>query len=573
MTIRPLGPAAALAAALSALAPAQDATAVVRADDAVVLHIDGPARARGRFQVTNVGSVLVGRESQDFWSALRGPFDGLLRHLGDGAADVAPLLAQLEGYRGRMTVGVALRPQVGGVITLLPDGKNDLGVLAATLTQALTDAQLRPDVVRVGERDVASFFATETAGCTAPLVVDGNLLLFFGEKLRDELGRRFDAPAAGAFIADKEMQGAPFAIRIAGQRLLEAWGEDPWWLGNATAEEVATSLGLVAIDEYRLLVATEGPHVTIEQSLAFRPGKDRGVFAGLLPDSREAPALAALVPPEARFWQAGKMRPGVALLALARTAAHYTKDRGQTVAAAYAELRKSLAEILGGVDVQDDLFAFAADDILLLGDIFGGGDRRAAADDAADDDEAQTIGGAGSTGVFVVKLNDAATFEPALDRVLRNGLWFRPAWRSEVEERSGHTIHYTTRDTTAWAVTNEFAAIGSGPNSREWLRTLLIRSASMTDDDAANALPAPLRPLARVAPATFSGCGGFDVRGLVGAPFLQELGLAREFDDWLGDGWEKALDRLRPLLEQHDLERAAGFSGWQGDRWYYRVVW
>ena len=71
----------------------------------------------------------------------------------------------------------------------------------------------------------------------------------------------------------------------------------------------------------------------------------------------------------------------------------------------------------------------------------------------------------------------------------------------------------------------------------------------------------------------FTGCGAFDVRGLVNVDLWRGFELDAGIGEALGTGWAKALEQLEPLLKGHPLERAAGFSGWQGRRWSYRVVW
>lgn len=570
--MRPALPIPLLLATFSAAA-AQDPV-LVRSTDVAVLRLQGPQRIRSAFLPTNLGTLLAAKESLDFWELLRGAFRDRLRGLGDDVGgNLATLVEGLDGYAGDITLALSMTPHpeawagispdVGGVLVLEPDGRTDLPAIAAAVRKGLSGSRFEVEEVAFGERKLPVVRTSERGGVVLPTMMGERLVAFFGESLDAAVAPRLVADG-DPFVPDAEFARAPIALRVDLAALVATQLEDPsYTVSSVDPQALARATGLASLRELRLTVRPNGPHVEIESGIVFAEDVPRGLFAGFMPDSQEPPALVALAPLGARYWQAGKFRPDLLYDATIAAIACYLGDDGETVEQRSAKFRKQFAEQIG-CDLGTDLFAHLDDDAVILGSLFG------APDDDEDVDPAQ-VGADGGTVLFAFGMRDRAKFEAGWEEVRKTLGPF--LWSAETPvEHAGVTVHVD--DDGVWAVLDDLFVIAFGDEAEAWTFAFLDhRAAVLREGTHPSDLPRDVERRVRQAPAGFQGCGGFDTRSVMGLPIFELLDLEDEVGALVGNGWGKAFADLRPFMAKHHVDRAVGFAAWSGNRWRYRVLW
>jgi hypothetical protein len=552
-------------ALLLAATPAQDLP--IRSDSVAVLQLDGPARFRSAFLATNVGTMLAAKEAGDFWTTFADPFTETMRRLSSWTSGLplTNVLRELDGYQGRITVGIELTPHEqawAGIppnltvaVVLAADGRTDLEALAARVHAAARGLP-KPVERRVGADGPVDVLALGKArGVVLPRIVDGRLLAVFTEHLAHELGRTRGA----AFVPDAELAEAPFALTVDLPRIVDLLDDDRALDFVATDRaKVLDALGLLSLRELRLTLRPAGPHVRVETSVRFTDG-DRGFFAGWFPDSQAPPRLVAFAPADARYWHAGKLRPDLVYRSLCRTAAFMFGDGD------YETTDRQGDRVLG-IDLEADLLAHVGEDCLWIGS--QPGDDRPGADPAD-----VRLGDASGNLCMVYALRDAAAFERAWRRMLEQ---LDTRVEPDDEPVAGTTLHRVHRGffgDYSWAIVDDAFALGVGDHGHEWLRaTLAWRAEVLARGDDGTELPPSLARLVGQAPPGFQGGGSFDVRRLVSLPVLSWF----DDDETLSPilrGVGDALTRLSPILARHQLGEAVAFTGYADHLQVYRVFW
>ena len=496
--------------------PASPRERFVRDGAAIVLELDGPASLRSKFLATNLGTMLAAQDAGDLWTALRAPLERALRSIGeDSGARLTGLLDVLDTYRGRITLAIELTaneqawagisPDAAGVLILAPDGRADLGALRDGLAKALDGSTLLKRTVAVGEDRLPCYWFTKTTGISAPRVLDGHLVLFFGEQLERALGRAFGEPEGSPFPDLGRRRPSAF-LRIDLARFVELSKEtESWKVVGFDVDDLYRVTGLSSLVDLQIRVRPNGPHVEIETSVGFLEGRERGLFAALFPDASEPPGLIGLVPDGVRYWQAAKLDVRALHSTFARALGLFFDggdDSGDWA-------RDAMKEYYG-FDPETEMLPYLGLDCLVLGRLF------------SDDDEAGTAAEPVERGlVFVFELKDSAAFERRWRQLIDVEFRTREPAVSRVADVKIET--YDWWEPMSFAVSKKVFVIALGGDTNARVRAVVERQLELDPDDVA-ALPGPIRNVRRSAPPGFNGCGAFDVREMLAVEFLDLIG-------------------------------------------------
>jgi hypothetical protein len=324
-------------------------------------------------------------------------------------------------------------------------------------------------------------------------------------------------------------------------------------------------LGIDSLGALDLAAAAAGPRLAFDLSLTFR-GRDRGMFAGLLPEPAGLSPLLALVSADDPIWSAARLDLAAAARAAMQAAAVWSSQAPAELA---ADLRQQL-----GIDLVDDLLAHATGEIMWL----------TAPGAAAHDD--QPPGAADFA--LAIRLRDEAAFRQGFRTLLQHSRGFLT--RLEDLPHDGATIWRCGGPFTA---SDCHVAIGAGmfclavgpravPRLRAWLdaagagalrgepalppefagaqRTTAdgLRSAGRID------LGAALRLLAQREPSPLATL----LRKLVEVPSLLPAG-----DDADADGIADALQEVVAVLGNRKLAAIQCLAGHGDGRWWCRMLW
>jgi hypothetical protein len=547
---------------------------LIRADDLAVLRFDGPARLRMAFLPTNLGSMLAGVHSTDFWQLLRGGLRERLRALD---AELGPSLAawveELGSHGGAIHLALArtphpeawagIAPNLGGVLLIEPDGRTDLPALAARVRDALRASRHAVERVNFGGREFEVLKQGERGGVVLPTMVGARLCTFFGENLEAVVGPRLLGEGE-PFVADRDFARAPLALRIDLAALVAQEFAGPGYeVGSVDTALLGRVSGLASLREFRLLLRPAGPQVELESSVAFVEGAGRGLFGGLLPAQQGAPALVGLVPEDTRFWYAGRLDPGVTFAALVDSFAAYMVSDPAEFEARAAGLREQVREVTK-VDLEAEVFGRLNGDALIFGSVGG-----RLAEEGGEPADPARLGADAGTLLCAFGARDEAALETALLGFFASDI---SAGGYEEREVAGATLRVD--DISAWAVADGIFLFAGGDEAEAWAVAFLERLARLRGDpEARSKLPRAVERRLPQAPPGFQGCGALDAGTLLGLPVLEILDLEDALGDLIGPGLGGALQGLRPLFAEHGLERAYALSGWADDRWRYRVLW
>jgi len=512
----------------------------------VLLESVGPDGWRTRLGPTNLGGLLASAEGRALWEPMIEPaLDAWAAMAGDQVA-FEEASERLFGYGG--VVRFAFRRDAAGFFSyaVLLDGDpgTDLDAMAADLRQLIEvtmPGAWQAETVDGREvqirADGASFFS-------APRVDGGQLSLLGGEPpgVAAAAGLHAWLAARPTTLATPK-PGSPAAqlrIDLAALVALDDGGQETAF---------AQALGLDALRELTLSVSGAGPHAQLAADVTLA-GPARGLVKAFMPPSQGVSGLAALLPEET---SAAK---------IARLDARALVEGAFAAAESESEgVRQEAAEYFG-LDLADDLFAHATDELLVLGSPLVDFDRASEA-----------------TWALAWRLQDDAAFGAALQEVLKRARGFLSGSETvDVDgvelRRYGNLVGYDL-----WiGVGNGLWVIAAGRDAEE-RATALLKQAAGTELARTAAPPRGFDDLRRYLPA---GCNGFasaDLADITGMPvdwwllLLSEL-LPSELSASVDDEQAEAqAEAVRAMLIEHRLGSLRTATGSEDGAWRWRLFW
>ncbi|MCC6784851.1 MAG: hypothetical protein IT457_18535 [Planctomycetes bacterium] len=566
VTVLPLAALALLAALSARPLRAQDTqTALVRADDTVVLRVQGPRSIRRMFGPTNLGAVL----GDETGLALRARLAAAVFGEVDGVASpTGEVFAALIESDAELTVGLRAvhggdRLEVDGALRLAPDGKLDLPAFAAHIERVVRAKGLPIAELEYRGRKLLAFKDGASPVVTLPFLHEGALVAVLGEDLELALDRRLGATDAPAWQPpEDDTRNAAVALHVNLEQLFEA---SLWhWERDVRARRIfIESLGFDSVRALRVLVRAAGPNLEIESRIAFAAGGPRGLLAGFFPPIGTPPRLARLGTDDGIGWFAGKFD----LEALLRTAIeglgrYSALESGQfdgDVEKATAHLREQM-ESFAGLDLEKE---FAAP----LGTDWFFADAQCLAPDPSASQDDPSAGFA-----LAVAVDDAEAFARGHAKFLEGALSTFFDFGRAAEPIEGVPMHRGRDQLEGLGLGHWFVA--GGDECEPAMTALVRRIAAKPAEGGELRLPPSLERVRRRFPAGWSGCGTLDIGSAVDAALLQVtvFGLVDMGDD-LTPAWRELVRELREPLARAQLDRLAITTGYADAAFALRLHW
>lgn len=556
-----------LSFAILSLAPAQDLRPVpIRADDTVVLRVQGPDRIRRMFGPTNLGAVL----GDETGLALRAKLAAAVFGAGDDARQpFGELFARLIASDAELTLGLHLGRGANdelvahGAFRIAPDGKLDLAAFAGAIEDAVRKTDLPLAEVEYGGRKFVALQDGNSSIVTLPFLFDGALLAVAGDDLELALQARLaPSDAAPWQPPDDETRRSAIALHADMTTLAEA-SLGGWEREARTRGLILQALGFESLRSLRVLVRAAGPNLEIDSRFTFGPDGPRGLLAGFLPPVGEPPVLAALGADAGAGWFAGKFDLAAVIRGTVEGIGRYTAaEHGRfdgDAQKAIADIREQLTEF-AGLDLETDFAALLGTDFL-----FAGARSLVPRPGAQPDDPDEGF-------AIAVATRDQAAFARAHDQLLAGQLARFIDLDASSDPIGDLPVHGRSDLFAAAGARHWFLA--GGDDGRPALAALVARVARV----AAAADPPPLPPtLERVRsrfPAGWSGCGTIDVGGAIGVLLLQvtAYGILDGGDD-VERAWREFVKELREPLTRAQLDRVAITTGYADGAFTLRVHW
>lgn len=534
------------------LAPLPAQTAATTPPHVLVESV-GPAGWRARFAPTNLGTLLASEQGRELWEPGMLPVIGWLQQtLGDGPHE------RVLGYGGRIRIAVWLQPgdlieqrPFAAALVLEGDGHTDLQALAGDVQKLQTEAGGDWSDLDVGGLPLR-VLAQGDDRMTAPVVGEHHLLCVAAAA--DDLATAL--ANARAFVGTCD--GKPPAPDTAALRVEMA---TPALLDLARAAHERNpdrsewptwrALGVECLGRSQWSLTTAGPRVLFEMAQTFADSP-RGLFAALFRTTAGMPSLQRLLPDGRSSWKLGRFDALALYDAIVAACVANEVD----VVAAQKEMRESM-----GVDLRDDLIAHLGDEVMLHGASFTDVDRLERA-----------------PWLLAFRLQDAAAFAASLETALANG---KPMLTREatVEHGSAKLYRYGNmfRYDLWFAVGGDLFVIAGGELAEDRL-TALFDAAAAPVGDAAPAMPPALTDVQRYLPAGTHGAAVGDLDSLAALPLGWWLGMVPEVVPFLGTRGAaaddpEAAERVRELLQRHQLDLLRTATGYAEHTWRWRVFW
>ena len=517
----------------------------------LILEMDGPNALRGAFLPTNVGTMLASREARSIWPDL---WDRLNRSwYGEGKET-------LLTYGGRVRVLAFIDPgppqRERGIIVLEPDGQTALADVAERLSQLLRDAaQAAPVDRKVAGWDLTTVYLDTPGILSLPREINGRMVSFFGSE-RDmdwvvEAGvETLKAPLP------KIGENHPLSLHVDLEQLARlAREESP---GNQRIMDEIYALS--SLGDLQILLRNAGPQVMLEVELGFRGG-ERGIFAGLMPDTQQRPTLVSMVPKDGRPWAATRLdvdslvRTALSLLTLALRHGSAPEDPLE-------EIRQDLKRDMG-FDVFDDLLAHFGDEVLVLR-------KPGSAPSTAEMGNLLTgmCLGIRIHGTEPVRTNLLKLLEEAELPVQASPQNYKGVPVQELPYPDGSGAAYC-------AVTADLLLFAFDDLGLELLHGVLDARRTGARDLRP---PHIIRRTLNRAPLGLNGMGVVDISTLMrdGFPFM---GMLFGFGMWRfpikapGPDEDQPANRVLTLLENNGLGDVVFFTGYHDNRWHLRLIW
>ena len=538
--------AAALLAASSCLPAQEDLEPLQPLTPQVVLETVGPDGWRARLGPTNLGSLFASEDGRALWQPLVEPMLDAWAGMLGGEDAYRRASARIFDYGGvvRFAWRRSMEDVVSFAVVVDGDGRTDPASLAADLRrliEALVPGEWSTAVVAGREVELRS---DEGMSLSAPRVDGGQLSILGGDPsgLEEAMGVHAWLAARPATLATPK-PGSPAAqLRFDLQGLFASNGRGP-------DQTMLALFGLDSLRDLTLRVSAAGPRVQIGADVT-TDGPPRGLAKAMMPASTGVSGLAALLPEKTSAAKVARLDPHALVEGI--------------FAAAEAELEgaREDAEEYFGLDLADDLFAHATDELLVLGSPLVDFDRASEA-----------------TWALAWRLRDDAKFGDALRKVLKQTRGFLSGSETvDVDgvelRRYGNLIGYDL-----WiGVGNGLWVIAAGRDAEEQA-TALLRQAKGAALASTPAPPRGFDDLRRYLPA---GCNGFsqaDLADISGVPvdwwlmLLPEL-LPSELGSAVDDEQAEAqAEALRALLVEHHLGLVRTATGSADGTWRWRLYW
>jgi len=518
------------------------------------LDLVGPAAFRRAFAPTNLGKLMASADGEKLWRPLVAPLDKMWAQLDQGSPDFRASRERVLAYAGRVRVLWLMAPdgegheRMCGVFALDMDDHTDFAALAGDVARPLQNAiQAPPTNRKVEGREVSLLLDEEEVFLSLPMVIDRQLVAFFGEGSMLEVAV---TQGLAALANDVAAPQAPVSFEVDIARLVRAT--------DVLDEAVPAKLfGLESLSSLSVQLRPDQGHVEVEATVAWGEGQ-RGVFAGLFPDVADLPKIRTRVPPQATPWFVAPVRPDVIFDVIVEAAG--LEDDGGVEG-----VRASIHEELG-MHIDDELLDHLGGDVMVLGDLWEKDDY-----DAFKEGEDLPLGGCVA---FSVKNADA--FQRGLDKVL---LYLkRHVRQSEVREVNGVKI---TKLGSVFvtglhmAVGKDLFALAIGEESVAQLEALVTTEIPVGEP----ALPTAALQTRHLAPAGWNALGITDLRALLGG----QVGMALEMldnpmaramgFDFAAEETQAMMDSLLPLIKRHALGDLVTMAGFEDNRWRLRLVW
>ena len=537
---------AAILATLACLPAQTDAAPIEPLTPQVVLETVGPDGWRARLGPTNLGGLAASEEGRALWQPLVAPMLGAWAGMLGGQDVYRVASERVFGYGG--VVRFAWRRVSGGpvsfAIVIDGDGRTDLAALADDLRQlveVMVPGEWATEAVAGREVQVQS-----GAGMwlSAPRVDGTQLSILGGEPpgIDAAMGLHAWLAARPATLATPKPGSPALRLRLDLPELFAA--------NNRGVEDAMLApLGLDALRDLTFTVSAAGPHVQVGADVTI-DGPPRGLVKAMMPTSTGVSGLAALLPEETSAAKVARLDP------------HALVEGIFAAAEAEFEGAREDAEEWLGLDLADDLFAHATDELLVLGSPLVDFDR---ASDA--------------TWALAWRLKDDAKFGAALQKVLKQTRGFLSGSETvEVDgvelRRYGNLVGYDL-----WIGVGDGLWVISAGRDAEEQATTLLRQAKGKELASTPAPPRGFDDLRRYLPA---GCNGFaraDLADIAGIPadwwlmLLPEL-LPSELS--LGVDNEQAeaqAEAMRAMLIEHHLGVLRTATGSADGTWRWRLFW
>jgi hypothetical protein len=385
----------------------------VPTDATMIARMRGLASLREEFANTRWWQVYeqVARDplSLEVWREARKSFpDELPPAHADLLEALGPLLA---AHRGDFVLGATILPPPPGVQQKEPD-------LVFSLRVAGTEAELG-ELERIAagllpeaaaeSRIAGQSFRLHAVGkqqCSAPVRIDGALVVFFGKGLERGIEHCLTATA---YRADPEFTKAPMAVQVELEPVLRLLQEPnvaaelPEWL-----PELIRSVDLAAIQHLRWTTFADGPWMAIDTRASL--AREMPLLMSMCPP-RTAPDLVTMLPATARTWATYSLdwaaMWSIAAKLLDQFAEHLPMTREEMLTEFTAATK---------LDLENDVIGQLGKQVLMIEDVTAVDEEMEDLDDAREASLMATVGNR----CFVMQLRSGPTFAANLEKVLRS---------------------------------------------------------------------------------------------------------------------------------------------------------
>ena len=528
------------------LLPAQDAAEP--APPQVVLETVGPDGWRARLGPTNLGALLASEGGRALWQPAVEPVLGMWAAIAGGPDAYRETSERLLGYGG--SVRFAWRRSSDGMVSfavvLDGDGRTDPAALAADLRRLVEVAAPGEWTKKVVAGREIEARLDATMFLSAPRVDGGQVWVLGGapQGIGDAMGLRAWLAARPATLATPK-PGSPAArVKVDLAQMIDVGAGV-----GAGERELLEAFGLDALRNLTLTVRAAGPHVQLGADVEVA-GAPRGFVRAFMPPSQGISGLAALLPKTTAATKVGRFDP----LALVNAVLDLADAQIRSG-------REDAAEFFG-VDLADDLFSHATDELLVIGEPLQDFERIREA-----------------TWGLAWRLKDDVKFRAGFLAVTKKLKGFlSPSETVDVDgvelRRYGNLLGYDV-----WmAVGNGLWVITAGRDAEEEATALLQKAAGDQWQPIATP-PIGFDGLGRHLPA---GCNGFaraDLASIASMPIdwwleaipdLLPRELRPEVDEELADQEREA---ILALLVENRLSDLRTATGWSDGTWRWRLFW
>ena len=526
------------------LANAQDAVAPIAPQ--VLVETVGPDGWRTRLGPTNLGVLLASAEGRALWEPAVAPLLGMWTSIAGGPQAYRDASERLFGFSGVVRVAWSMNQRGNASFAVLVDSdrRTDLEAITADLRSvidATMPGQWRPKVI-AGEQVMVR---ERTGSFLSSPRVDGGQLSMLGGETDDPAqaaGLRAWLTARPTTLTEPR-PGSPAArVTIDLQRAMELEADE-------SLQPMMTVLGIDALRRLVLTVSAAGPHLQVGADVEIE-GAPRGVVRAFMPPSVGISRLVSLLPGATSVTKVGRFDPRALVTSVLDLAE-----------AEFGSAREDAADRLG-LELDDDLFAHATDELLVLGQPLQDFDRVREA-----------------TWGLAWRLRDEAKFRAGFQKVTKQIKGFLlPAETVAVDgvelRRYGNLLGYDV-----WmAVGNGLWVVTAGRDAEEEA-TALLQKAAGRQWSPVTTPPRDFDDLARYLPAGCNGVARADLAGIADMPIdwwleavpdLLPRDLRPQVDEDLAEDQREA---VRALLIANRLAVLRTATGTSDGTWRWRLFW